>query len=117
MDKPFVSFYKKKPVEVSAVQFTTNNEAGGSPQMDRIVEWINSSEPDYYPRLDCDRAIARHDGTDIYIRTLEGEMRASVGDWIIRGIKGEFYPCRSDIFDASYTINPGGTEEPQDADK
>ena len=38
----------------------------------------------------------------IYIATLEGEMRADPGDWIIRGVQGEFYPCKPDIFDATY---------------
>ena len=36
------------------------------------------------------------------IPTLEGEMRADQGDWIIRGVKGEFYPCKPDIFEATY---------------
>ncbi len=36
------------------------------------------------------------------IKTLEGEMRADVGDWIIRGVKGELYPCKPDIFAATY---------------
>lgn len=38
----------------------------------------------------------------IYIPTLEGEMRADPGDWIIKGVKGEFYPCKPDIFEATY---------------
>ena len=36
------------------------------------------------------------------VRTLEGEMSVSVGDWIIRGVKGEYYPCKPDIFEATY---------------
>jgi len=36
------------------------------------------------------------------IVTLEGEMRADLGDWIIKGVKGEFYPCKPDIFEATY---------------
>lgn len=39
---------------------------------------------------------------NIYISTLEGIMMASVGDWIIKGIKGEFYPCKPDIFEKTY---------------
>lgn len=42
-----------------------------------------------------------HDG-EITISTLEGKMKAVDGDWIIRGIKGEFYPCKPDIFLATY---------------
>jgi hypothetical protein len=86
--------YKKKPVEVEATQFTTNNE-NGSPEMDTIVNWVNKGR---------DAMGAWHNGTDIYIQTLEGQMRAVVGDWIIRGIKGEFYPCKPDIFEDSYEI-------------
>lgn len=36
------------------------------------------------------------------IQTLEGTMRANPGDWIIKGVKGEFYPCKPDIFEATY---------------
>ena len=38
----------------------------------------------------------------VFINTLEGTMYAKVGDWIIRGVKGEFYPCKPDIFEATY---------------
>lgn len=40
--------------------------------------------------------------TGVVIKTLEGEMTASIGDWIIRGVVGELYPCRADIFEATY---------------
>jgi hypothetical protein len=40
--------------------------------------------------------------TNLTIHTLEGSMRANRGDYIIRGVKGEFYPCRADIFEATY---------------
>lgn len=39
---------------------------------------------------------------DLIIHTLEGDHHASVGDWIIRGVKGEFYPCKPDIFEQTY---------------
>jgi hypothetical protein len=38
----------------------------------------------------------------VVIGTLEGEMRANIGDWIIKGVKGEYYPCKNDIFEATY---------------
>lgn len=84
--------YRKKPVVIEAMEFTTNNEVG-SPAMDAIVNWVNQGRSE---------AGAWHNGTDIFISTLEGEMRAMVGDWIIRGVKGEFYPCKPDIFEATY---------------
>lgn len=86
--------YRKKPVVVWAVQFTTNNEVG-SPQMDAIVNWVNQGKGPDNPH-------AWHNSTDIFIETLEGTMRASVGDWIICGVQGEHYPCKPDIFDATY---------------
>lgn len=42
------------------------------------------------------------EGRTVFIETLEGTMRADEGDWIIKGVKGEFYPCKPDIFDATY---------------
>jgi len=42
------------------------------------------------------------DGTFINIKTLEGGRRASLGDWIIKGVNGEFYPCKPDIFEKTY---------------
>lgn len=85
-------YYSKRPVMIEAKQFTTNNEIG-SPQMDQIVNWMNKGKGS---------RIAWHNGTDIFITTLEGEMRAVCGDWIIKGVKGEFYPCKPDIFEATY---------------
>lgn len=41
-------------------------------------------------------------GTQLFISTLEGKMGVSVGDWIIRGVKGEYYPCKPDIFAVTY---------------
>lgn len=41
-------------------------------------------------------------GDEIHIHTLEGTMVASKGDWIIKGVKGEFYPCKPDIFEKTY---------------
>ena len=46
-----------------------------------------------------------------YIETLEGTMRADVGDWIITGIKGERYPCKPDIFEATYAPYDGSTDQ------
>jgi hypothetical protein len=84
--------YRKRPIVIEARQFETNNEAG-SPNMDALVNWMNQGSP---------TCVGWHNGTDIFIRTLEGEMRAEVKDWIIRGVKGEFYPCKPDIFAATY---------------
>lgn len=74
--------YKKKPVEVEAVQFLANNFSD-------VVKFTN------------DTAHSFVDNTCI-IPTLEGEHIATVGDFIIKGVKGEFYPCKPDVFAATY---------------
>jgi hypothetical protein len=79
--------YVKKPMEVEAVQFD------GSPESaERIVRWVEDND-----------GLATYSGSgSVLVRTLEGDMQAPAGWWIIRGIDGEFYPCRDDIFHNSY---------------
>lgn len=89
-----MSKYRKKPVVIEARCFTTNNEVG-SPTMDAIVNWANQGKS---------KPNAWHNGTNIFIQTLEGEMRADVGDYIIQGLNGEFYPCKPDIFQKTYEL-------------
>lgn len=75
--------FRKKPVVIDAILWTGENV---NEIMD-FMSWRN----------------AMHDvGTGLVIRTLEGSHHASPGDWIIKGVKGEFYPCKPDIFDATY---------------
>lgn len=78
--------FRKKPVVIEAVIFTGNNR-------DEIVAF----GADCYPQNRLDRT----DKT-LFIKTLEGGHIASPGDWIIRGVKGEFYPCKPDIFEQTY---------------
>jgi hypothetical protein len=81
--------FRKKPVIIEARQFTL--EAATS--MFEIEDWCHGSVKG--TMLDpADRAL--------YINTLEGEMEATIGDWIIQGVKGEFYPCKPDIFELTY---------------
>lgn len=85
-----IQTFRKKPVVVEAMQLIDDlgNHAA-------VVAWICGHGGDaWMPPLDpC-----------IYIRTLEGDMRADLGDWVIRGVKNEFYPCKPDIFDATYEL-------------
>jgi hypothetical protein len=74
--------YRKKPVVVEAILLSGDNR-------DVVVDWIGGG---VFFRGD--------DG--IVIQTLEGDMHAQVGDYIIKGVHGEFYPCKADIFDATY---------------
>ena len=80
--------FRKKPVEIEARQMLDDlaNHIG-------IVQWIKDGGHD---------AFVSPVGTHITICTLEGNMTADLGDWIIRGVQGEFYPCKPDIFAATY---------------
>lgn len=81
--------FRKKPVVIEAVQWTGGNDAE--------VRAFCDTATFAYTAVAFPQSVA-----GLAIRTLEGEMRADVGDWIIRGIKGEFYPCKPDIFAATY---------------
>lgn len=80
-----IKTFVKKPVEVQAVQWTGEN-------YDEICKFIG-----HHPKL-----IYGSFGPYIIIETLEGDHHALVSDWIIRGVKGEFYPCKPDIFEQTY---------------
>ena len=82
--------FRKKPVVIEAMQLDGHTVA--------IAEWLTECRQAF--RSDTDPFDAKQDV--LHIPTLEGEMTASPGDWIIRGVQGEFYPCKPDIFDATY---------------
>lgn len=73
--------FRKKPVVIDALQWTGDN-------LDEIQCFCEGS--------------TSFDNGRLTIHTLEGGMLASEGDFIIRGVKGEFYPCKADIFEATY---------------
>lgn len=81
---------RKKPVEIEYEQLTRDNGR-------RLAEWCHGQWIDLYARGDNGEDISH-----IVIYTLEGTMRANLGDYIIRGVKGEFYPIKEDIFRATY---------------
>lgn len=90
--------YRKLPVEVEAVQWDGVVLVGGRP------EWM--PEPRAYEGRAQDIDLAEGEiiecGSSLFIGTLEGTHQASAGDFIIRGVKGEIYPCKPDIFVATY---------------
>jgi hypothetical protein len=94
--------YRKKPVVIEAMQFTgvPPDATNATP----IIDWILAG--DGTARLH----ILDDDGAQIAIDTLEGTMRADVGDWVIRGLQGEFYPCKPYIFKATYESVEGETQ-------
>lgn len=89
--------YRKKPVVIEARQFTPQNILD-------LRDWIASGGHGVYVGWNAQV------GDYIEIDTLEGTMRAEVGDWIIKGVKGEFYPCKPDIFEQTYEPVEGGEE-------
>lgn len=74
--------YRKKPVIIEAVEYTGYNYLA-------IRDWINNGQNMW------------HHG-DFIIPTLEGDMTVSLGDYVIKGVNGEFYPCKPDIFEKTY---------------
>lgn len=85
--------YRKKPVVVEAFKWT------GGPDQEEDPEWIVealAAEPWKARIIQINNEIL------LEISTLEGRMTANVGDYIIKGVKGELYPCKPDIFEATY---------------
>jgi hypothetical protein len=76
--------YRKKPVVIEAMQFTGSNDVD-------IWSWVGP---------DCEGIDIRDGWVNIY--TLEGTITGRTGDWIIRGVKGEFYPIQDEIFRMTY---------------
>lgn len=81
--------YRKKPVVIEAMQYTGDN-------IEEIWDWATAT--DIYGPVNGDE--------NAYVFTLEGRMRCRPGDWIIRGVAGEFYPCAAGIFAETYEKVP-----------
>lgn len=99
-DKTAPTRWRKKPVVIEAMRWDGTAESAGP-----IINWILASDGSARYVCSNPQRCAEHDGDtphSIVITTLEGDMRADLGDWIIRGVKGEFYPCKPDIFEATY---------------
>ena len=90
--------YRKKPVEIEAMQWDGTAE-GATP----IIDWVLTNDGVATYRCDSVDGCPGTAGTHyIAIRTLEGDMLTNAHDLVIRGIKGEFYPCKPGIFAATY---------------
>lgn len=76
-------YYIKKPIPVEAIQWTGDN-------FDEIHNFIRN------------KPVVITTFNELIISTLEGEMKAPIGSWIIRGPLGEYYPCRKDVFEITY---------------
>ena len=87
--------YRKKPVIIDAVQWTGANH--------REMYYFLEGKPDEH--MDSVWKNFRLDGQALLIiKTLEGDHKASINDYIIKGVNGEFYPCKPDIFHLTYEL-------------
>jgi hypothetical protein len=109
--------YRKQPVVINAMQLPEAYPDGIDPASDdyarnlaaaAVLDWLREELGDAFDPLADE--VPRHGwsidpGTGaLLLSTLEGVMRATPGDWIIRGVQGEFYPCKPDIFAATYSL-------------
>lgn len=78
--------YRKKPVVIEAVRFDGTDES---------VDWLLPQLMSREIGRSCDR---------LHVKTLEGVMTANIGDYIIKGVNGEFYPCKPEIFEKTYEL-------------
>lgn len=76
--------FRKKPVVIEAVQ------------------WTGDGTPELYVLMGREIDVKSSGSPQLVIRTLEGDMLAQIGDWIIRGVKGELYPVKDEIFRLTY---------------
>jgi hypothetical protein len=74
--------YRKKPVVIEAIQFNGNNQV-------ELKSFVG-------------RDLLLYSNGIVAIHTLEGEMKVSIDDYVIKGVNGEFYPCKPDIFEKTY---------------
>ena len=82
-----IKSYRTKPCEIKAIQFTRNN-------FEEVKEFTENCAFNLFEGAD-----------DVYfctVATLEGTMIATEGDYIIKGLRGEFYPCKPDVFNKKY---------------
>lgn len=82
--------YKTKPCEIEAIQWEGDN-------LNEIITFVGKTN--LITKFEVDRKYPL-----LKIRTLEGDMEASVDDYIIKGLRGEFYPCKPDVFEKKYEL-------------
>lgn len=77
--------FRKRPVVIDAIQYKREQNISA------IQDFVNDGSLQYNPQ-----------DNEYYIRTLEGDLKLTRNDWIIKGVNGEFYPCKPDIFEKTY---------------
>ena len=98
-----MAYFRKKPVVIRAVQWHGKNQR-------EMFDFLTNNEKEN-DAVTLEEVTFRIDLVNggcqtgnLVIKTLEGEMTASIGDFIIKGISGEFYPCKPDIFEKTYEL-------------
>lgn len=102
-----VAKYRKKPVEIDAIQWDGEAETATI-----IINWIlhNGGTARYHEKIITTNFETGEEEVEpacMYIHTLEGAMRADKDDWIIKGVVNEFYPCKDNVFQATYEVVDG----------
>ncbi len=97
--------YRKRPIEIEARQLT---ESAG--EAHAVYLWVEQNTQGSFDP-DADEVPGSGVSIDpatgfLLIATMEGVMQAKPGDWVIRGVQGEFYPCKPDIFELTYEPVP-----------
>ena len=82
--------YKKKPIVIEAFKYDG--------------DFTDSNGNIYVPEWMAEAPYIFRGAGELYIETLEGEMHVSVGDYVIKGVQGEIYPCKPDIFEETYEV-------------
>ena len=89
----------KKPVTIECMQFTDHNSA------QLIVQWVNAGSQGAAFNASAAFNSTFGGGLHMELATLEGNYKVSLGDWIIKGVESEFYPCKPDIFESTYDLH------------
>ncbi len=85
--------YRKKPIVIDAVQYAGHGSVHGS--ANDIPEW-------FFEAFEDGTLVPTNGADPLRVTTMEGDIVVSPGDWVIRGVKGELYPCKPDIFEETY---------------
>ena len=88
MNHTIIKKFRKKPIVIEAIRLSPNPY-----NLNEVAKWCDADEIFYDEIRGWDA---------IKINTLEGVMIAHMGDWVIKGVNGEFYPCKNDIFEKTY---------------
>jgi len=90
-------YFRKKAVVIKAIQWNGTNLVD-------VIKFTGCDVSIQHFKWSEYVGLVEKEGLKIF--TLEGKMSAQVGDWIIQGVKGEFYPCKPDIFEMTYELEP-----------